>query len=68
MQDGTGILADGTRYERQSGEERGINGYWHRWTRLAGVSAQGKARHYPLASILVFRDLNSLDEKAVQIS
>ena len=42
MEDGEGVLGDGTRYLRQSGEEKGRNGYWHRWTRLQGVSAGGK--------------------------
>ncbi len=42
MEDGKGILADGTRYIRESGEDFGANGFWKRWTRLAGVSAQGK--------------------------
>ena len=43
MEDGVGALADGTRYERVSGEETGENGYWYRWTRLRGISAGGKA-------------------------
>lgn len=42
MEDGAGVLSDGTRYERTSGEEFGENGYWYRWTRLRGVSAAGK--------------------------
>ncbi|KAK9807824.1 hypothetical protein WJX72_010336 [[Myrmecia] bisecta] len=42
MADGAGQLADGTKYERTSGEERGANGFWLRWTQLQGVSAQGK--------------------------
>ena len=42
MDDGKGVLADGTRYIRESGEDFGANGFWKRWTRLAGVSAQGK--------------------------
>ncbi len=42
MEDGKGVLKDGTRYIRESGEDFGANGYWKRWTRLAGVSAQGK--------------------------
>ncbi len=44
MEDGRGVLADGTRYVRDSGEEFGANGFWQRWTRLRGVSAAGKAR------------------------
>ena len=42
LTDGKGTLADGTTYERDSGEERGPNGLWHRWTRLRGVSHGGK--------------------------
>ena len=42
MEDGKGVLKDGTRYIRESGEDFGANGFWKRWTRLAGVSAQGK--------------------------
>ena len=44
MDDGKGVLEDGTRYVRESGEDFGPNGFWKRWTRLAGVSAQGKVR------------------------
>ena len=44
MEDGAGMLPDGTRYERVSGEKKGANGYWYRWTRLRGVSASGKVR------------------------
>ena len=47
MEDGKGVLEDGTRYVRESGEDFGPNGFWKRWTRLAGVSAQGKARPCP---------------------
>jgi len=42
LTDGKGTLADGTTYERDSGEERGPNGLWHRWTRLRGVSHSGR--------------------------
>lgn len=42
MADGAGILADGTAWERTSGEERGKNGFWLRWTSLRGVSSSGK--------------------------
>ncbi|KAK9830975.1 hypothetical protein WJX81_004457 [Elliptochloris bilobata] len=42
MEDGTGVLADGTAWERVSGEERGKNGFWLRWTSLRGVSSSGK--------------------------
>lgn len=44
MEDGKGVLEDGTRYVRESGEDFGPNGFWKRWTRLQGVSAQGKVR------------------------
>ena len=42
LEDGKGTLPDGTVYERDSGEERGPDGLWHRWTRLRGVSHGGK--------------------------
>ena len=42
LQDGQGSLADGTSFDRQSGEEHGPNGYWFRWHRLKGKS--GKVR------------------------
>ena len=42
MADGAGVLADGTAWERTSGEERGKNGFWLRWTSLRGVSSSGK--------------------------
>ncbi|MEW5302338.1 MAG: hypothetical protein WDW36_005137 [Sanguina aurantia] len=42
MQDGCGVLADGTKWEKESGEERGGNGYWKRWTLLRGSSHEGK--------------------------
>lgn len=53
MEDGQGVLADGTRYIRESGEDYGPNGFWKRWTRLAGVSAAGKVGQLrqPLACI-----------------
>ena len=41
LTDGKGTLADGSTYERDSGEERGPGGLWHRWTRVAGASADG---------------------------
>jgi hypothetical protein len=46
MEDGQGVLADGTRYVRESGEDFGPNGYWLRWTRLKGVSPAGKVLGY----------------------
>ncbi|KAK9822741.1 hypothetical protein WJX74_002486 [Apatococcus lobatus] len=42
MEDGRGRLADGTVYERTSGEELGKDGYWFRWTCLRGISPRGK--------------------------
>ena len=44
MADGEGVLADGTAWERTSGEERGKNGFWLRWTSLRGVSSSGKVQ------------------------
>ena len=40
MEDGKGSLADGTQFDRQSGEEHGPNGYWFRWHRLKGKSGK----------------------------
>ena len=34
------MLADGTQFDRQSGEEHGPNGYWFRWQRLKGKSGK----------------------------
>ena len=51
MEDGKGVLKDGTRYIRESGEDFGANGFWKRWTRLAGVSAQGKVILLPITSL-----------------
>ncbi|GMH35329.1 hypothetical protein BSKO_03197 [Bryopsis sp. KO-2023] len=42
MEDGSGVLNDGTEWERTSGEEKGENGFWKRWTTLKGVTAAGK--------------------------
>lgn len=42
MQDGEGKLADGTKFKRTSGETKGKNGYWYRWTTLSGISPVGK--------------------------
>ena len=47
MEDGRGVLPDGTRWVRESGEETGANGFWQRWTRLRGVSAAGKVCPVP---------------------
>ena len=43
LEDGSGVLPDGTQWDRQSGEEFGPNGYWFRWHRLRGKS--GKVCH-----------------------
>jgi hypothetical protein len=40
--DGSGVLADGTSFVRDSGEERGPGGLWHRWTRVRGSSEAGE--------------------------
>jgi len=40
LEDGKGSLADGTQFDRQSGEEHGPNGYWFRWHRLKGKSGK----------------------------
>lgn len=40
--DGAGVLADGTRWEKKSGEERGEGGFWKRWTMLRGLSGDGQ--------------------------
>lgn len=45
MENGQGMLADGTSFDRHSGEEHGPNGYWFRWHRLKGKS--GKVDHFP---------------------
>ena len=52
MEDGQGVLADGTRYERSSGEEKGVNGFWYRWTSLRGVSQAGKVPFLSGGSVL----------------
>lgn len=38
LPDGSGVLPDGTRYEKSSGVEYGANGYWRRWRTLRGVT------------------------------
>jgi hypothetical protein len=48
LPDGSGVLPDGTRYEKSSGIEYGANGYWRRWRTLRGsalvpVAADGSA-------------------------
>ena len=48
MEDGKGVLADGTRYEKQTTEEFGADGYWLRTTVMRGVSAGGKVRSHVL--------------------
>ena len=44
MEDGEGSLEDGTRFKRESGETKGKNGYWYRWTKLSGISPLGQVR------------------------
>ncbi|DBA86837.1 hypothetical protein WJX79_009019 [Trebouxia sp. C0005] len=46
LEDGKGSLADGTQFDRQSGEERGPNGYWFRWHRLKGKSGKVEWEEY----------------------
>ena len=41
LKDGSGVLADGTLWEKRSGEEFGPDGYWKKWTMLKGSSADG---------------------------
>lgn len=41
LKDGSGVLADGTVWEKRSGEEFGPDGYWKKWTLLKGSSADG---------------------------
>ena len=47
MEDGEGTLQDGTQYKRESGETKGKNGYWYRWTKLSGISSAGKVGQSP---------------------
>ena len=42
MEDGAGVLADGTRFEKQTSEEFGADGYWLRTNVVRGASADGK--------------------------
>lgn len=42
MEDGEGSLQDGTTFKRESGESKGANGYWYRWTKLSGMSPAGQ--------------------------
>ena len=42
MEDGEGSLEDGTKFKRESGESKGKNGYWYRWTKLSGISPAGQ--------------------------
>ncbi|MCJ1368778.1 hypothetical protein MMC16_007926 [Acarospora aff. strigata] len=46
LEDGQGVLADGTQFDRQSGEEHGPNGYWFRWNRLKGKSGKVEWEEY----------------------
>ena len=54
MEDGEGRLQDGTQYKRESGETKGKNGYWYRWTKLSGISGAGKvggSPHLPVRNL-----------------
>eukprot|EP00951_Prasinocladus_malaysianus_P042587 scaffold518615_cov48-Prasinocladus_malaysianus.AAC.1 len=42
LADGKGTLADGTKWEKKSGEELGPNGFIKRWTLIQGSSNAGK--------------------------
>ena len=42
MADGVGVLTDGTRFDKQTAEEFGPDGYWLRTTVIRGASADGK--------------------------
>lgn len=44
LKDGSGMLGDGTRWQKRSGEEFGADGYWKRWTQLVGLSQDGTVR------------------------
>ena len=44
LRDGSGVLGDGTQWQKRSGEEFGVNGYWKRWTQLVGMSEDGTVR------------------------
>eukprot|EP00891_Asterochloris_glomerata_P008296 jgi/Astpho2/8296/Aster-01375 len=46
LEDGSGVLPDGTQWDRQSGEEFGPNGYWFRWHRLRGKSGKVEWEEY----------------------
>ena len=54
MEDGKGVLADGTRYEKRTSEEFGADGYWLRTTIMRGVSAGGKVGPAPTAVPVMF--------------
>ncbi|KAJ9533520.1 hypothetical protein QJQ45_026586, partial [Haematococcus lacustris] len=41
LADGQGVLADGTHWEKKSGEELGEGGFWKRWTLLKGWTEDG---------------------------
>lgn len=44
LADGSGVLGDGTLWQKRSGEEFGVDGYWKRWTQLVGMSKDGTVR------------------------
>lgn len=41
LRDGSGVLGDGTVWQKRSGEDFGPDGYWKRWTQLSGISKDG---------------------------
>ena len=43
-EDGEGVLPDGTEYRRTSGEERGPEGFWKRWTKVEGSCDAGSVQ------------------------
>ena len=50
LKDGSGVLGDGTRWQKRSGEEFGPDGYWKRWTQLVGMSQDGTVGKSPLGA------------------
>lgn len=53
MEDGEGSLEDGTQFKRESGETKGKNGYWYRWTKLSGISPLGQVASHPVEKSLI---------------
>lgn len=59
MEDGAGVLADGTRFEKQTSEEFGADGYWLRTTIMRGASADGKVSHWAETTPISVRGVGS---------